>query len=146
MDIDFLLRRFHSYLPGSPNETVVITDHFPLISIFNGKRCGSIRTERIKLRHQDITFYVTFRKGQYKPADYLSRHAVSRDLLNKFEKKESDDLINLLYTLHISPVIDAIGIKEIAEHTSKDPILIKRINKIRQKLHSQKQTQFKSLS
>ena len=47
---------------------------------------------------------------------------MSWDLLNKFEKKESDDWTNLLYTLHISPVIGAIGIKEIAEHTSKYPI------------------------
>ena len=47
---------------------------------------------------------------------------MSWDLLNKFEKKESDDWTNLLYTLHISPAIGAIGIKEIAEHTSKYPI------------------------
>ena len=63
MAIDFSLRRFRSYLLGSPNETVVITDHFPLISIFNGKRSGSLRKERIKLRHQDFRFYVTYRKG-----------------------------------------------------------------------------------
>ena len=48
---------------------------------------------------------------------------MSLDLLNKFEKKESDDSTNLLYILHVSPIIDATGIKEIAEHTSKDPIL-----------------------
>ena len=34
-----------------------------------------------------------------------------------------DKLTNQLYTLHVSSVIDAIGIKEIAEHTSKDSIL-----------------------
>ena len=104
---------------GSPNETVVTTDHFPLIRTFDSKRSGSIRTERIKLRHQYIRFYVIYRKRQYNPADYLSRHAVSWDLLNKLEKKESDDLTNLLYTLDVSPVIDAIDIKEISEHTSK---------------------------
>ena len=123
MAIDFALRRFRSYLVGSPNETVIITDHSPLISIFNGKRSGSIRTERIKLRHQDIRFIVDYQKGQNNPADYLSRHAMNWDLLNNFEKKESDDLTNLLYTLHVTPVIDAIGIKEIAEHTIKDPVL-----------------------
>ena len=32
---DFSLRWFPSNLVGSPNETVVITDHFPVISIFN---------------------------------------------------------------------------------------------------------------
>ena len=34
-----------------------------------------------------------------------------------------DKLTNLLYTLHVSSVIDAIGVKEITEHTSKDSIL-----------------------
>ena len=87
MAIDFSLRRFRSYLLGSPNENVVITDHSPLISIFNGKRSGSIRTERIKLKHQDTRFYVICRKGQHNPADFLSRHAVSWDLLNKLKRR-----------------------------------------------------------
>ena len=56
MAIDFALRRFRSYLVGSPNDTVIITDHSPLMKVFNGKRSDSIRTERIKLRHQDIDF------------------------------------------------------------------------------------------
>ena len=59
---------------------------------------------------------------------------MSWDLLNKFEKNESDDLTNLLYTLHISPVIDVIAIKEIAEHTTKDPIL----NEFRELIKSDK--------
>ena len=64
--IDFSLHRFRSYLLGLPNETVVITNHFPQINIFNGKLSGSIRTERIELRHhQDIRFYVTCRTVLY---------------------------------------------------------------------------------
>ena len=51
MQIDFTLHRFHLYLAGSPNDTVVITDHSLLMNIFNGKRSGSISTVRIKLRH-----------------------------------------------------------------------------------------------
>ena len=43
--------------------------------------------------------------------------------MKKLEKKKSDDFINLLYTFHVSPVIDASGIKDIAEHNSKDPVL-----------------------
>ena len=37
MAIGFLLHRFCSYLFGSPNETAIITDHFCLISIVNGR-------------------------------------------------------------------------------------------------------------
>ena len=91
----FLIRRSCSYLLESSNETVVIADHSPLIKIFNGKPSGSISTERIKLRYKNIRFYITCRKRQYNLADYLSRHAMSRNLLNKFENKESNDLTNL---------------------------------------------------
>ena len=60
------------------------------------------------------------------------------DLLNKFEKKESDDLTNVQYTLNVSAVLDAMGIKEIfqntSEHTSKDPIL----NELRKLIKSDK--------
>ena len=45
MAIDFPLCRFRSYLLGSPNETIVITEYFPLINIFDSKQFGSIRTE-----------------------------------------------------------------------------------------------------
>ena len=38
-------------------------------------------------------------------------------------KNESADLTNFLYTLHITPILDAIGIKEIAEETDNDSTL-----------------------
>ena len=43
--------------------------------------------------------------------------------IEQVEKKKSDDLTNLLYSLHVSPVVDTIGINEITEHSLKDPIL-----------------------
>ena len=43
--------------------------------------------------------------------------------MNNFAKKEPAVLNNLLYTLHYSPVIDAIVIKEISQHTQKSPSL-----------------------
>ena len=55
--------------------------------------------------------------------------------MNKSEKKkESDNLTNLLNNCYVFPVIDDIGIKEIAEHTSKDPIL----NELRELIKSGK--------
>ena len=48
---------------------------------------------------------------------------VSLGRLSKNEKKESSDLTNLLYTLHVTPIFDAIGIKEIGEETNIDPTL-----------------------
>ena len=48
---------------------------------------------------------------------------VSLGRLSKNEIKESSDLTNLLYTLHVTPIFDAIGIKEIGEETNIDPTL-----------------------
>ena len=48
MAVDFSLRRFRPYLVGAPHQVTVVTDHHPLLSIFNGKRSVSICTEQIK--------------------------------------------------------------------------------------------------
>ena len=42
MAVDFAMR-FRLYLVGTPNDTIIVTDHHPLLSVFNGKRNGSIR-------------------------------------------------------------------------------------------------------
>ena len=131
MAVDFALRRFKQYLVGAPNSITIVTDHHPLLSIFNGKRTGSIRTERIKMRHQNIRFHLTYKKGEENIADYLSRRGKAWERLPTHIKQESDDLKNLLYTLRLSPIIDAIGIKEIAIAPAKDPILSKLQHKIR---------------
>ena len=75
--IYFSLCRFCSYQLESPNETVVITDYYPQANIFNGKRFGSIKKQRMKLRHQDIRFFLNYSQGQKNPADYPSRPAIS---------------------------------------------------------------------
>ena len=71
MAVDFALRRFRPYLVGAPNKAIIVTDHHPLLSIFNGRRSGSIRTERIKMRHQNIQYQLHYRKGSENIADFL---------------------------------------------------------------------------
>ena len=78
--IDFGLRRFRFYIVGGPS-TTIITDHKPLESIFKNIRKGSIRTDRIKLRHQDVDYMVKWEKGEDNIADYLSRHPIPRKRL-----------------------------------------------------------------
>ena len=121
--VDFTLSRFRLYLVGAPNDTIIVTDHHPLLSVFNGKRNGSIRTERIKLRHQDKRFSIQYKKGITNPADYLSRYGIRWHTLSKNEKNESADLTNLLYTLHVTPFLDDTGIKKIAKETNNDSTL-----------------------
>ncbi|CAB3984514.1 Retrovirus-related Pol poly from transposon [Paramuricea clavata] len=125
LGIDFALRRFRNYILGSPTDIQVITDHKPLCSIFNGNRKGSIRTERIKLRHQDIRFTVIYQCGKVNQSDYLSRHAKPIEKLPREEQTEADDLNNLLYLLHTTPAIDCVGISAIVQATSEDQTLQK---------------------
>ena len=123
MAVDFALRRFCNYLVGAPDVINVITDHKPLCSVFNGT--GSIRTERIKLRHQDIRIKVIYQQGKNNQADFLSRHAKPLQKLSLEEQNETHDLNNLLYTLHTTPIMDHLGIARIAKHTNEDTTLRK---------------------
>ena len=121
--INYGLSRFRNYLVGSPQVNVVVTDHKPLCSIFNGTRKGSIRTERIKLLHQDISYTVEYRRGCKNVSDYMSRHATPMNALSADELNEPDELNNLLYTLHTTPMMDHIGLAAIAQHTDQDKTL-----------------------
>ena len=128
--IDFALRRFRNYVVGAPN-VEIITDHKPLCPIFNKYRQGSIRTDRIKLRHQDINYQVIYQRGKLNQSDYLSRHGKPFELIPETEQKETEDLHNLLYTLHTTPIIDNIGITTIAKETKEDSILAELMKIIR---------------
>ena len=121
--VDYSLYRFRNYLIGAPNEIVVVTDHMPLCSIFNGNRTGSIRTERYKQRNQDIRFKVVYQKGKKNQTDFLSRRATPLKKRSKEEQERSESLNNLLYTLHTTPIMDRITLKTISEETSKDNVL-----------------------
>ena len=120
MTVDFAFTRFRLYLVGAPNGIIIVTAHSSLLSVFNGKRNGSIRAERIKLRHQDIRFLLQYKKGIINPADHLSRLGIPCEALSKNEKNEFAGLTNLLYTLRVTQIFDVIGIKEIAEETNND--------------------------
>ena len=129
--IDFALRRFRQYVAGAPNDVEVITDHEPLRSIFNGTKTGSVRSERVKLRHQDLRYMVRYQKGKINQADYLSRHAKPIETLPREEQDEADNLNNLLYTLHTTPIMDHISLARISKETKEDPVLLRLVNMVR---------------
>ena len=122
LSVDYGLRRFRFYLAGGPN-TVVVTDHKPLEAIFRNSRSGSIRTERIKLRHQDIKYEVKWRSGKENPADYLSRHATPRVNVPETERTEAQELEKTVWFLNYSPYTEAISMDSIIEQTKQDPTL-----------------------
>ena len=129
MSADFGLRRFRQYLVGGP-EVVVVTDHKPLVSIFNNRRLGSIRLDRIKLRHQDVAFQMLWRQGKSNPADYLSRHAQRLRNLAKEIQEETKEFSKLCWFLHSSPYVESISIPAIQDHTKKEKLLSKLKNLI----------------
>ena len=79
------------------------------------KNNGLIGTKRIKLRHQDILFYLKLGKGQNNPADYFRMHITQWKSVSKSEKNELKNLGKHLYTLHAIPVINALGIKDLLQ-------------------------------
>ena len=59
-------------------------------------------------------------------SDYLSRNAKNLTLLPCDQQNEADDINNLLYLLHTTPIIDHLGLAEIAAETQKDGTLQKK--------------------
>ena len=48
------------------------------------------------------------------------------------EQEEANDLNNLLYTLHITPIMDHMGISNISSDTKKDETLSRIVSVIRE--------------
>ena len=120
--VDFGLRRYRFYIAGGPQVTIV-TDHKPLRSIFKNLRKGSVRSERIKLRHQDIDYNVIWQKGITNAADYLSRHAMPLKHMSKEIEEETKELEKTVWYMQYSPYTEAVSITQLIEETNKDPLL-----------------------
>ena len=98
---------------------MVITDHKPLQRIFKNLRKGSIHTERIKLRHQDIDYEVKWEKGIDNPADYLSRHATPLSMISEEELEETSKLEKTVWFLQYSPYTEALSVERLVKETKK---------------------------
>ena len=100
--------------------TTVVTDHKPLVSIFRNTRRGSVRSDRIKLRHQDVNYNVVYRKGQDNWADYLSRHAMKIEEIPSDWVEETQELEKTVWFLNFSPYSEAVSIPKIIKETKND--------------------------
>ena len=120
--VDFGLRRFRYYCVGGPLVTIV-TDHKPLLGVFNSTRQGSIRSDRIKLRHQDIRFQLRWMKGSHNPADFMSRRGTPLSKLSKSLKAETTEFEKTVWFLQFSPYTESISLDKIISETDKDPVL-----------------------
>ena len=120
--VDFALRRFRQYIVGGP-EVVIITDHKPLVSIFKDSRRGSVRTDRIKLRHQDVSYRIEWQPGVKNPADFMSRHATKLCNIPEEWKEEAVELEKTVCFLNFAPYTEAISWDRIVKETDTDSSL-----------------------
>jgi hypothetical protein len=116
---------FHLYLYGHP--FVVITDHRPLVPLFNKSMSHPpARIERWILRLQHYSYTVRYEKGALNPSDYMSRHPYGSPQTNTDDMAE--DYVNFITVNNI----DAVSHDEIQDHTAKDDIMQRVISHINQ--------------
>jgi len=77
------------------------------------------------MRHQDVRFHVVYQKRSIN-----QRRGKPFAKIPKEQQDETNDLSNLLFTLHSTPVIDKLDLQVIAAETKKDETLSELINVI----------------
>ena len=115
--------RFEMYVAG--REFSVITDHKPLVSLFNNpKKPGPVRVERMRLRLQGFDFTVFYRPGKSNPSDYISRHPVVQ--VESMSDDLSDSYLNMIVEKEL---IKSISVEDVRKATAED-LKFQRIMKL----------------
>ena len=111
---------FHLYLYG--HSFTLVTDHKPLEMIWNNPRSKPpARIERWGLRLQPYDFRIVFKKGADNPADYMSRHPMSMQMLEHTRaSKVAEEYVNFI-SLLATP--KAMTLEQIKTETLKDNTL-----------------------
>ena len=117
LSIYWTVKRFHLFVYGK--EFKVITDHKPLVSLFNNPSSKpSARIERWLLELQQYRFNMEYRPGASNPADYASRHLVGDPESHSFDV-ESEEHISFVAR---NAVPKAVILSEIESATAKDSV------------------------
>ncbi|PIK51997.1 hypothetical protein BSL78_11109 [Apostichopus japonicus] len=110
------ITHFYLYLYGS--KFTVITDHKPLVPLFNRSNSSPpARIERWMLHLQQYDFSLDYQPGATNPADYLSRHPLA-----------STSTVEPNAEVHINFIVEnavpkSINMDEIVAATTLDPVL-----------------------
>ena len=111
-------------------EFTVLTDHQPLISMFNNPKSQMpYRVERIRSKLQGFNFVVKFVPGTQNTSDYLSRRPI---LAEKRDLKRAKKLERHIHLLVEDAGFNAVTVDEIRNSTEKDEnmqILCDSVNK-----------------
>ena len=115
--IVWALEHFHLYLYRS--EFTIMTDHKPLLGIFNSRKPTSARIDRWKLRLMPCNCHLVYRPGKNaeNPADFMSRHP---NFQATAERNVAENYVNYVCT---NAIPKAMTLQEIQAETKEDPIL-----------------------
>ena len=118
LSIYWAIKRFHLFVYGK--ELKVITDHKPLVSLFNNPSSKpSARMERWLLELKQHSFTVEYRPGASNPADYTSRHPVGDPEAHSHDV-ESEEHISFV-AKNATP--KAVTLSDIESATAEDSML-----------------------
>ena len=119
LSIYWAIKRFHLYLYGK--EFKVITDHAPLVSLFNNPVSKpTARIEGWLMSLQRYRFSVEYQPGSANPADYTSRHPVNNPSPEDVGINEVDHYV--AYVVR-NAVPKALTLAEVEQEVEKDPVL-----------------------
>ena len=123
--IVWALEHFHLYLYGS--EFTIMTDHKPLLGIFNSLKPTSARMDRWKQRLMPYTCHLVYRPGKdaENPADFTSRHP---NLQTTADRNVADEYVNYVCN---NAILKARTLQEIQAETEKNSTLQSLIKAIK---------------
>ena len=119
LGIVWACEHLHLYIYGKP--LTVYRDHKPLVSIFGYPSSKPPpRIEKWALRLQPYQLTVLYRKGDGKPADYLSRHPSKQITAASREQKIAEEYVNYIAS---TSTPKAMTVAETEEATKADATL-----------------------
>ena len=133
---------FRLYVYG--RNTEIITDHKPLLALFNNPNSKPPpRIERWMIKLQEYQIHLTFAPGKLNPADFMSRHPLN---VQSPDEKLTEDHVNFIIS-HATP--KALTSEQIQHETKNDAHLSKVIDAVQTgewyKILSEDDPEYKSL-
>ena len=103
----------------------IVTDHKPMVGVFGNSRWGSIWSDHIKLRHQDVKFQLQWIKGSHNPADFMSRKGTPLSKLSKKRQAETGKFEKTVWFLQYASYTESISFDNIIKETKRAQVRAK---------------------
>ncbi|XP_038063006.1 uncharacterized protein LOC119733689 [Patiria miniata] len=105
---------------GMITNFIVITDHKPLVPLFNNPHSNApTRIERWLLKLQEYNFTVEYQQEKLNPADYMSRHPHEQPRTTSRKQRLAEEHVNFISA---NAVPEFVTFDTIRTATRKDPV------------------------